>query len=110
MINNKFILWNNQNITIDGNLVFWKSWFDSNIIFIHDLIDSEGNLTGSSLLKKNIICGVPQGSVLGPLLYVLYTAPVADIIRRYGLGFHFYADGTQLYLALSKVFLTSWCL
>ena len=29
--NSKFILWNNQNITTDGNPAFWKSWFDSNI-------------------------------------------------------------------------------
>ena len=41
--NSKFILWNNQNITIDGNLVYWKSWFDINIILIHDLLNSEGN-------------------------------------------------------------------
>ena len=60
--------------------------------------------------EKNIICGVAQGSVLGPLLYVLYTAPVADIIRRYGLGFHFYADDTQLFLAFEQTIPTSWCL
>ena len=45
---------------------------------------------------------MPQESAPGPLLYVLYTAPVADIIRRYGLGFHFYADGTKLYLAFEQ--------
>ena len=55
--------------------------------------------------EKNVICGLLQGCVLEPLLYVLYTAPIADIIRRYGLGFHFYADGTQLYLAFEQTIL-----
>ena len=36
--------------------------------------------------------------MLGPLLYVLYTSPVADIIKSHDLQYHFYADGTQLYI------------
>ena len=39
--------------------------------------------------------------MLGPILYVLYTSPVADIIKSYGLSYHFYADDSQLYIAFS---------
>ena len=42
--------------------------------------------------------GVPQGSVLGPQIYCMYTKPVYDIIQRYGLSHHSYADDTQLYM------------
>ena len=47
---------------------------------------------------RSLDSGVPQGSVLGPLLYVLYTSPVADIIKSHDLQYHFYADDAQLYI------------
>ena len=47
---------------------------------------------------RSLDCGVPQGSVLGPVLFTLYTAPLEDIIIRHGLNCVMYADDSELYL------------
>ena len=45
--------------------------------------------------------GVPQGSVAGPLLFTLYSAPLQDIVESHGLKCVFYADDSQLYLVFN---------
>ncbi|XP_064419351.1 uncharacterized protein LOC135359048 [Latimeria chalumnae] len=55
---------------------------------------------GSSLsAPAEISCGVPQGSILSPMLFAIYLLPLGAIAERFRVGFHCYADDVQLYLA-----------
>ena len=96
--------------TIDHNILlgYLKSWFGLGGTALRWFASYLRNRCqaikiGSTLSElSNLIYGVPQGSVLGPLLFSLYTTPLSKIIRLHlHIKFHFYADGTQLYIHLS---------
>ena len=52
-----------------------------------------GHESTPSVLK----CGVSQGSVLGLLLFALYTHPLSTVICQSGISYHFFADDSELH-------------
>lgn len=71
-------------------------WFESYLTERSQCVHISGHTSSGQMLKF----GVPQGSVLGPKAFCLYTKPLGKIIEKHNTEAHFYADDSQLYIAL----------
>ena len=77
---------------IRGSVISWLTSYLQNRSFSVKVKSS----TSSSCILE---IGVPQGSILGPILFILYTKDLEEIASKYGFTVHLYADDTQLYFA-----------
>ena len=80
-----------KQMQVKGDLL---KWFES---FLSDRTQSV-SINGVHSQKRKLKYGVPQGSVLGPILFTIYTSSLGDVIQPFGLQYHLYADDTQLYI------------
>uniref|UniRef100_A0A3B1J4V1 Reverse transcriptase domain-containing protein n=1 Tax=Astyanax mexicanus TaxID=7994 RepID=A0A3B1J4V1_ASTMX len=79
---------------LSGTVLNWlRSYLENRNYFV-----TIGNFESDRI---PLTCGIPQGSVLGPLLFNLYMLPLGQMLQNNNINYHSYADDTQIYLSLS---------
>ena len=93
VINHDILLKKLNTYGICGNV---NNWLRSYLSDRKQFVDIDGNSSNNG----NMQCGVPQGSILGPLLYLLYVNDISKLCRGNILSF---ADDTTLYMSNSNL-------
>jgi hypothetical protein len=88
-------------VSVEWNFLYadwcssWRLFKDKWLCDRYQTVTIDGKLSKPVQMKYS----VPQGSVLGPKFFTMYTKPVGIICKKHGLNHHFYADDGQLYLS-----------
>ena len=78
----------------DAALAWFHSYLSDRSYTVH--------ISGSTLNVTALVCGVPQGLVLGPKTFIAYTEDIDSIFTHHGVHHHAFADDTQTYLAVTR--------
>ena len=71
------------------------SWFGLYLFDHTQVVSVNRNSSSLSVMKFGV--GLPKGSVLGPILFVLYTQPLSGIVQQHSLSHYSFSDNNQLY-------------
>lgn len=82
----------------------WYWWLGPELGGSSYLADRSQQIKLDDVLSPSVTLpfGVPQGSVLGPILFTLYTTPLSTVIQDQAISHHLYADDSQLYISFSS--------
>ena len=72
-----------------------KTWIASYLTGLSQKVKIGSSESSSVTLE----CGVPQGSLLGSIFFILYTTPLGQICRKHSIHYHLYADDSQPYMS-----------
>ena len=94
-----------QQILLSCLNCFWHSVYCTPMVSVIPLRYQSTSVSNSSSSPSQLMYGVPQGSVLGPILFVLYATPLSDIVANHSVNHQLFADDTQLQISapLSEV-------
>ena len=90
-VNHQLLIKTLQQLGIRGTMLHW---FSTYLVGRLQRIKVNGVKSQPKLLN----CGVPQCSVLGPILFTIYTASLGQLLRQLDIQYHFYADDSQLWV------------
>ena len=71
----KFILWNNEDITIDQKTMFWKTWFELGIYYVRDLLSDNGKFLSLDEFKEKF------GLKVNYLQYFQIAAAIQSLLK-----------------------------
>ena len=99
-----------KRFSIKGNANKWIESYLTN--WYQCVIIGDVKINGATIGPIRVTQGIPQGLVLGPILFILYTSSLGDLCRSHGLSYQLFADDQKIYILFKpgKIGMQSQCI